>query len=275
MKTILWDSLDTEETQCLIDTLCRNRSGTALTIGGFDGPHRGHKALFDAVMGNASLHRHVPGIVTFLRSPGTLKKGDQYPGDVSTLHLRLSRFEELGFEFALLIDFSSDFSRISGGVFFDILVKKVRMRYVAVGPDFRCGHRLDTGMAEISAIAHRDGFRLDSIQQIELDGLRISSSAVRKAVQSADFSLAERFLGHPFLLDFMALKWLDTGLSLEVPVSDITQALPGEGLYTVSLILTEGRECAAQLRVSSQSVVLSPSEGQTLPGENEILAVRF
>lgn len=275
MKTILWETLETAESRNLIDSLCHNRTGTALTIGGFDGPHLGHRALFDAVLLNAAEHCHVPGIVTFFRSPGTLKKGSQYPGDVSTLNLRLARFEELGFEFALLIDFSADFSKITGGVFFDILVKKVRMRYVAVGPDFRCGHRLDTGMAEISAIAHRDGFRFDSIQQIELDGLRISSSAVRKAVQSADFSLAERFLGHPFLLDFTALAWQDNGTSLEVSVSGITQALPEEGLYTVKLYLSGERECTAKLRVDREKVVVSSVDGTALPPSGQILAVRF
>lgn len=275
MKTILWDTLDTAESRALLDSLCENRPGTALTIGGFDGPHLGHRTLFEAVLRNAAEHRHVPGIVTFIRSPGTLKKGDQYPGDVSTLDLRLARFAELGFEFTLLIDFSSDFSRISGGVFFDILVKKVRMRYVAVGPDFRCGHRLDTGMAEISAIAHRDGFRFDSIQQVELDGLRISSSAVRKAVQSADFALAERYLGHPFLLDYTALDWKQNGLSLEVPVSSITQTLPREGSYPVHLSLLDGRKETAVLKVRADTVALEPEREKELPQAGLILAVRF
>ncbi len=275
MKTLLWDRLSSPETEALIDALCVNKKGTALTIGGFDGPHLGHRALFDAVLENAEAHRHVPGIVTFFRSPGTLKKGDQYPGDVSTLNLRLGRFAELGFEFAVLIDFSSDFSKIAGGVFFDILVKKVRMRYVAVGPDFRCGHRLDTGMAEISAIAHRDGFRFDSIRQVEIDGLRISSSAVRKAIQAADFALAERYLGHPFLLDFTALVWEANGTSLSVPAGTITQTLPRPGAYPVLLLLSDGNKAAANLRVGPDTVTLHPSVGADLPPTDTVLAVRF
>lgn len=275
MKTILWERLDDPDTLVFMDKACSSSAGTALTIGGFDGPHLGHRLLLDAVLANAREHRHVPGIVTFIRSPGSTKRRESYPGDVSTLNLRLKRFEELGFAFALLIDFSADFSKMSGGVFFDILVKKVRMRYVAVGPDFRCGHRLDTGLAEISAIAHRDGFRFDSIQLVELDGLRISSSAVRKAIQSADFSLAERYLGHPFLLDFTALKWVVNGQVLEVDIHTITQTLPREGRYNVELVLANGTGETASMRIGAKSLALEPDTRNPLPPPDSILAARF
>lgn len=275
MKILWWDQLENPDARNLIDSMCSGTDGTAVTIGGFDGPHLGHKALFDAVCANALQHRHVPGIVTFIRSPGSLKKGDAYPGDVSTLTLRLRRFEELGFKFTLLIDFSSNFSKMSGGVFFDILVKKLRMRYAAVGPDFRCGHRLDTGMAELTAIAHRDGFRIDSIQQVELDGQRISSSAVRKAVQSADFAHAERLLGHPFLLDFTAIGWTVTAHGLEVPVQEITQVLPGEGRFPVDLSLIHGGMVGALLAVAGGFLRIEADGIGYLPKPEDISTARF
>jgi riboflavin kinase/FMN adenylyltransferase len=275
MKIILWDQLRTEETMSLILGLCEGRKGTALTIGGFDGPHSGHESLFSAVRDAARKSNLASGIVTFTRSPGLNKKPFQYPGDVSTLNLRLGYFAEKGFDFVLLIDFSGEFGKMTGAVFFDILVKTVFMRYVAVGPDFRCGHRLDTGLAEISAIAHKEGFRFDSIQQVELDGQRISSSAVRKAIQSADFALAERLLGHPFLLDFTLLDWNVTGTRLDVPISSFTQILPRRGEYSVILSLGSGKSVAATLRITDSSVMLVPSGNQYLPEPKEILTVRF
>ena len=198
LKILEWDSMETDKSRECIEALCAGRQGTALTIGGFDGPHLGHESLFTAVLDASSKLNLTPGIITFTRSPGSAKRPGKYPGDVSTLNLRLAKFEQKGFEFVLLIDFSGDFGKMSGGVFFDILVNTVRMRYVAVGPDFRCGHRLDTGTAEIAAISRKDGFQFDSIQQVDLEGQRISSSSVRTAIQSADFALAERLLGHPF-----------------------------------------------------------------------------
>ena len=276
MKVLRWDLLDTQESRALIASLCAGKKGTALTIGGFDGPHRGHETLFSAVK-DAALHSGLSaGIVTFLRSPAAFKKPDSYAGDVSTLNMRLSAFESMKFDFVLLIDFSGDFGRMSGGVFFDILVKTVCMRYVAVGPDFRCGHRLDTGAAEISAIARREGFRFDSIQQVELDGQRISSSAVRKAIQSADFSLAERLLGHPFLLDFTEPLWKVSGSGLEAPMCSFMQILPRRGTYPVVLSTIHGKLISAILNVADDSVSVGPADGsQSLPSGTEIAAARF
>ena len=275
MKIIRWDLLDTDESKALIASLCKGRHGTALTIGGFDGPHRGHETLFSAVLDTAKKRNLSPGIVTFTRSPGLGKKPFSYPGDVSTLNLRLARFGEKGFEFVLLIDFSGEFGKMTGGVFFDILVKTVCMRYVAVGPDFRCGHRLDTGLAEIDALSRKEGFCFDSIQQIELDGLRISSSSVRLAVQNADFSLAERLLGHPFLLDFTAPEWRLSGSGYEADTGSFTQILPRRGKYNVVLSTVFGTPVSAILAVFETYVSVMPESGSVLPGANEITTVQF
>ncbi len=275
MKIFRWDTLHDDITQDALEKITRRKRGTALTIGGFDGPHRGHQALFDAVLDHAASHTLSPGLVTFARSPGALKNADYYPGDVSTLNLRLKAFDRAGFDFVVLIDFSDDFGRMSGGVFFDILVKTVRMRYVAVGPDFRCGYRLDTGTAEIAARSRRDGFRFDSIRQVEQDGIRISSSAVRKAILSADFALADRLLGHPFLLDFNTPDWSSSGSCLEADRALFTQILPPPGMYTVVLRLQGNSELNARLNSTAKTVRLEPYEKERLPAGETIEAIQF
>ncbi len=274
MKIIRWDELDSTDSLFLLKSLCHEAKGTALTIGGFDGPHRGHLSLFTSVFQQAHEHALVPGIVTFVRSPGSVKKGPQYPGDVSTLTLRLGKFEELGFRFCLLIDFSSDFGKMSGGVFFEILVKTVHMRYLAVGPDFRCGHRLDTGPSEIADLARRDGFRFDSIRQVELDGVRISSSAIRKAVQSADFALAERLLGYPFLLDITTSHWILSVGGIEAPVEDFTQILPPAGRYAADLVSDSGT-LEVVMHIASRTVSLGLAGKGSFPPLRSLRSVQF
>lgn len=275
MKIIYWDTLQTEETIKLFQDICTGYNGSAITIGGFDGPHAGHESLFSAVLETGKADNLATGIVTFNRSPGVNKNPAHYPGDVSTLNLRLRYFAKKSFDFVLLIDFSGDFGKMSGGLFFDILVKTVRMRYVAVGPDFRCGHRLDTGIAELTALAQREGFRFDSIQQVELDGQRISSSAVRKAIKNADFAHAEKLLGHPFLLDFSISNWKRTGNNREIPVHSFTQILPRCGEYFVVLSVGLGKTVEAKLLITEKSVVLIPLADQVLPEASEITAARF
>ncbi len=275
MKVIPWDSLQTEAGLDDIAEICRGKAGLALTIGGFDGPHIGHSVLFDAVLTAARAGNLASGVVTFTRSPSLRKRGHLYPGDVSTLKLRLDAFRSRGFDCAVLIDFSTDFGKMSGGVFFEILVKTARMKYLAVGPDFRCGHRLDTGTPEISEISRREAFRFDSIRQVELDGERVSSSAVRNAVQTADFALAERLLGHPFLLDFNAPVWTDVDGSYEASAGSFTQILPPVGRYRVVASTANGSGDKAVFEVADSVVRLTAAGNGPLPDMRGIATIDF
>lgn len=275
MHVIRWDLLESAESREFFHSLLRKKSGTALTIGGFDGPHIGHQGLFDSVLSDAHVHNLAPGIVTFSRSPGVVKNPEHYTGDVSTLQLRLKKFEESGFHFVILIDFSSDFGRMSGGVFFEILVKTVHMRYLAVGHDFRCGHRLDTGIAEIAMLSRQEGFRFDSISQIDIDGIRVSSSAVRKAVHSADFSRAEKLLGYPFLLDFSDIPWKAFKGYFEAPRSSITQILPRCGMYMVVLQTDAEKQISAKAEITDEEIRIFLEESDWLLACNAIQTMQF
>ncbi len=273
MTVVSWLELLTNPALALPESFLRD--GTALTIGGFDGPHRGHQELFSAVLAESGAKNLRSGVVTFVRSPRHVKSSHNYSGDVSTVALRLEYLESIGMELVLLIDFSGDFGRMSGGVFLEILVKTVRMKYLAVGPDFRCGHRLDTGTAELTALSRRDGFRFDSIRQIDLDGNRISSSQIRDAVLSADFTLAEALLGRPFLLDIRPVDWTVNGPVLETKTEYFDQILPCQGSYRVLLTVQDGYRLPARLSIDSAQVRIEPLDSRPLPSVHTLTTAQF
>ena len=98
------------------DDILHNAAGikprtTALTVGGFDGPHEGHRALCLSVIQSAQQRHLQSAVVTFKRSPRSFKQKADYSGDISSLRLRLKVFEQWGFSFAVVIDFSIDFSK--------------------------------------------------------------------------------------------------------------------------------------------------------------------
>lgn len=231
--------------------------GTAVTIGGFDGPHKGHKALFDSVLAAAKKQTLKAGAVSFFRPPAAVKNKN-YAGDVSTLNLKLKKFADLGFDFAVLIDFSAEFAKIEGRAFFDILIKTIRLKYLAVGEDFSCGYRRGLGAAEIKQLASQIGFCFDSIKAVHLAGsIRISSTAIRNAVASADFTLAENLLGYPFLFDVIGLPWIHTAAnSVSVPRAYITQILPQCGRYRVLVKSITGTKEEAVFLVHKNEVTL-------------------
>lgn len=188
------------------DDILHNAAGikprtTALTVGGFDGPHEGHRALCLSVIQSAQKRHLQSAVVTFKRSPRSFKQKADYSGDISSLRLRLKVFEQWGFSFAVVIDFSIDFSKIKGIDFLRILAEHCGMRFFSVGETFRCGYQNDAGKEEIAAFAAENGIEFVPLQSMEQNGQCISSSAVRKAVVLGDLERAKLLLGRPFEID--------------------------------------------------------------------------
>ena len=228
---------------------------SAVTVGGFDGMHLGHQALFDAVFEwkkkragaeVLGLQNVLTGAVTFTRSPGAFKSKD-YPGDLMTKKMKLEFLEKRGFDFCVMIDFSQDFSKIGGRNFLDQLRKFCSAQFLAAGSDFRCGHNLDTGVAELSDYSTRNGLELKVLDDVTLDGKRVSSSLIRGAVQDGDFAFARRLLGCPYRLDCSSLEWRtsssDSSLSL-IANGNTTQVLPKAGRHPVSVVFA-GKKSSA------------------------------
>ena len=229
-KIISWDEL-AEGGKCLFP------KGTAVTIGGFDGPHRGHKELFGCVLDRAGREGLTPGIVTFVRPPSAVRNNASYSGDVSTLRLRLKKFEESGFGFTVLIDFSAGFAKMEGAAFFDILIKTICVKYLVVGGDFYCGYRRGLGAERLKELAPQMGFGFDSVGDVTAeDGIRISSTAIREAVSAGDFARAKDLLGYPFAFDIAGAAWAVNGTqSVSAPKRLFTQIFPPDGKYGVLL----------------------------------------
>ncbi|MEL3912892.1 FAD synthetase family protein [Treponema pedis] len=272
-KIISWEELIAVK-ECLFP------QGTSVTIGGFDGPHKGHKELFKYVLNYSEKNGIPSGIITFFRPPVSVKNGS-YSGDVSTLRLRLKKFRELGFRFVVLIDFSSEFAKIEGKEFFDILIKTIRIKYLAVGEDFSCGYRRGFGAVEIKELASQIGFCFDSIKSVNLNGnLRISSTAIRNAVAAGDFTLAKNLLGYPFLFDIVGPAWLITeNNSLSALRSYITQILPNYGKYKVLIKTIDGAVKKAVFFVKESEVGLCLEKDSTgqfgLENLNNFDAIEF
>lgn len=185
-------------------------AGSALTVGSFDGPHLGHKAIFSCVANAAKERGLVPGVVTFKKPLTGVKKGEgggrqrianiqqggeYYMGDISTLEERLKCFESYGMKFALVVDFSIHFAKMAGSVFFDVLREKLNCRFVAEGEDFHCGRGGAFSRPEIAAYCAEHGMECCFVPPVMMGGERISSSRIRAAMANGDRKSAADMLG--------------------------------------------------------------------------------
>jgi len=230
----------------------------------------GHQALFDAVFAwkegraaSLACDGVLTGAVTFTRSPGAFKS-KSYPGDLMTKKMKLEFLEKRGFDFCVMIDFSEDFSKIVGRNFLDQLRKFCSAQFLAAGSDFRCGHNLDTGVAELADYATQNGLELKVLDDVTLDKKRVSSSLIRGAVLEGDFALAKKLLGFPYRIDCSRLEWRasssDSSLSL-IANGRTTQVLPKAGRHPVSVVFA-GKKSSAFFCAEGQFLRLEFPLGQ-------------
>jgi len=164
----------------------------ALTVGVFDGVHRGHRALIRRVCEEGGC---APAVVTFRQNPMAAIAPERHAGDIFSLERKLSSLKELGVRLAVLIDFSPEFSKISGRDFVDLLLGSRPVGLVALGEDFRCGRGMDVGAKEIQAIAASRGVAAWIAPPVMDAGLPVSSSRIRQALAAGRVAEAGRLLG--------------------------------------------------------------------------------
>lgn len=178
--------------------------GCALTIGNFDGVHRGHQAMLALLKSEAS-HRGVPSVVmTFEPHPrdhfaALLGKPEIAPQRIATLRDKLGELARCGIDQVAVLPFNAAFAGQSPQAFIgDVLVRGMRARYVLVGDDFRFGAKRAGDYAMLDAAGAEAGFDVARMMSYEVHGLRVSSSAVRQALAEGDMAKTASLLGRPY-----------------------------------------------------------------------------
>ncbi len=176
----------------------------ALTIGNFDGVHRGHQAML-ALLINEARHRGVPScVMTFEPHPRdyfaqALGQPNLAPARIATLRDKLTELQRCGVDQAVVLPFDARFAAQSPQAFIgDVLVRGMGVRYVLVGDDFRFGAKRAGDYAMLDAAGEAQGFDVARMNSYEVRGLRVSSSAVRTALQEGRMADVARLLGRPF-----------------------------------------------------------------------------
>lgn len=164
---------------------------TAVTIGVFDGVHRGHQALLHKVASSG----YAPVVVTFRNHPRSVLTRREAPRLLITVEERLAIFEKMGVQAVVLIDFSEKFSILSGKAFLSVLWGNASPAYMAIGAAFRCGYRGGTDAGQIARLNRAAGVRTEIVPPVLEGGLPVSSSRIREALAAGDIVAAECMLG--------------------------------------------------------------------------------
>jgi riboflavin kinase / FMN adenylyltransferase len=208
----------------------RLRRPCALTIGSFDGVHRGHQAML-ALLVSEARHRGLPSCVLtfephpreyFARLARSKGASIQAPVRIATLRDKLRELEACGIDQVVVQRFDARLAALSPRVFVhDVVASGLGARYVLVGDDFRFGAQRAGDYAMLDAEGDAMGIDIARMQSYEVHGQRVSSSAVRDALSKGDMVVARTLLGHPHTLSGRVQHGRKLGRELGFPTLNI------------------------------------------------------
>ncbi|HOV63789.1 MAG TPA: FAD synthetase family protein [Spirochaetia bacterium] len=258
MNILSWENFlsDDADREAALGT----KKKVALTIGVFDGVHAGHQSLLAEVVKEKDC---VSLVVTFTENPAKVLTPDEYGGDIQTQDQKLATLAQIGIDAVILIDFSSDFSKLSGRQFFDILLSRLSLAYVVLGSDFVCGYRGDTTASDIRLMLEDKHIPVAILPPMLYRGKPISSTRIREAIRQGDLASAHAMLGRSYILDMKRVTVEGKDGEGIVQVDEILQPVPEKGEYPVIIQNAHERKIGS-MRVADGWIRYKPLMRQTM-----------
>jgi len=216
-----------------------------VTIGFFDGFHRGHRAIVRAAL-QARRAGERTAVLTFREHPSTFLRPGQEPPLIATLEERVNALARAGLDVAYVIPFDAAVADLSPSEFLDdTLVRRLNARAMVVGENFRFGSKRAGDVAFAQTHLEARGREVIAVPNDLDDGERVSSTRVRAAIAAADFETADRLLGASFSVTGVVAFGAGRGHDLGYPTANLAVAahklLPPDGVYRITA-RHEGRD---------------------------------
>ncbi|MBI5172672.1 MAG: bifunctional riboflavin kinase/FAD synthetase [Candidatus Obscuribacter sp.] len=208
---------------------------SAIALGFFDGVHPGHQVVISRAVSEASRLKARSGVVTFKDHPRGLTRG-QAPLLLSVIEERLSLFDQLGVDFALVLTFSEELCRLSPSEYVEtMLVECLGARSISVGHNHHFGRDREGDAKLLERIGKEKDFVVHAADMVYVDGLEVSSSRIRDLVIGKNLDLAARLLSRPFSLRGTVVRGDMRGRTLGFPTANVqhafNQLVPPCGVY--------------------------------------------
>lgn len=222
---------------------------TVLTLGTFDGIHLGHRAIIDRLKKIAEFNKMRDFIITMEPHPQVvLNKPDKGPIKLlTTMEERLELFENLGVGNCYVLEFNKDVANIAAKDFVEqIMVRKIGVSKILMGYDHLFGKNRGGNEELLKQLGKIYDFDVERIEGYEKEGILISSTKIRKALDSKKIEEANRMLGHNYFIIGEVIHGLGRGRKIGYPTANIKienqyKLIPPVGVYFVSSIINNYR----------------------------------
>ena len=224
----------------ILSKLPRIRKATVATIGVFDGIHRGHSRLLRHLTASAERSGMASLLITFWPHPQALLNKHFY-GCITDLNQKKKILKQYGIDYVLVLRSTKQLLRLKGEDFLANITKKVTIKKLIVGEDFRFGHRAQQGIRDHKRIAVQYGFSVTVIRKSKIQQRVVSSSLIRTLIMKGALKKVKTFLGRNYYLEARIKKGKGLGRKLGYPTLNLDPqgvVIPHPGVYVVGALLT-------------------------------------
>ncbi len=220
----------------------RHVKNSVVTVGTFDGVHLAHREIIREVVNRARMREGRSVVITFDPHPKTVVASSRGPVELlSTLGERIAMIGEMHVSDLIVIPFNFEFSRISATTFYQNYIGRlIGVSEVIVGHDHMFGRDREAGTEDLIALGRLLDFSVLAVHPLALDGQPISSTLIRRALNSGDLERAERMLGYPYSLTGRVVQGDHRGRALGFPTANLVvqeqgKLVPADGVYLVGV----------------------------------------
>jgi riboflavin kinase / FMN adenylyltransferase len=206
-----------------------------LTIGVFDGVHKGHQHLIHRVVDEARRAGCLAAVLTFFPHPDIVLRGLKGRYYLTTPEQRAAELEKLGVDLVITHPFNEDVRQMRAAAFVDELLHHLKLGALWVGSDFAMGYKREGNIDFLRTQGEQKGFTVHAIDLIMAEGTRVSSTAIREALQAGDMERAKEGLGRAYSLSGEVVHGKKRGRAIGYPTANIDvwdeQVIPANGVY--------------------------------------------
>ena len=223
--------------------------GGYVSIGNFDGVHRGHQAMLAALVGRAHEHRVSAVAMTFDPHPIELLRPEAAPPRLTTIEHRVELLESYGVDCVIVFPTSPRFLTMTAEDFFHTFVRtELQARGLVEGPNFYFGRNRSGSVTVLRGLCTNHQLTLDVIPPVIVDEQLVSSSVIRSLIEAGEMTESVRLLGHPYRLSGTIGRGAQRGRLLGFPTANLTETrnmAPGHGVYAAAVTVNGKRYRAA------------------------------
>lgn len=232
-------------TQLARSELARASAGrpAAVTIGKFDGVHRGHQYLVTRLLEEARKRDLASVVVTMHPHPATVLRPGTPISYLCSLEERVELLHSLGVDQVAVLSFTSELAQLSYREFVTLIIDQLDMRLLLAGPDLALGRNREGDVGAVQSLALEKGFELTLVELLSEEEAKVGSGAVREALAAGEMETVTRLLGRPFALHGPVVRGAERGRTIGFPTANIAigadLALPSFGVYVTRAFLGE------------------------------------